>query len=128
VLTVPQVPVLELMPRLDAVVSHGGLNTVCEALAHGVPVVVAPIKDDQPINAAQLCRAGAGVRVSFDRSGPDRLRAALLAVLDEPRYAAGAARVAGAFVAAGGAGAAAAHLERLTPNRRRTPSGRQTHP
>ncbi|MFC0530785.1 glycosyltransferase [Phytohabitans kaempferiae] len=109
----PQVPVLELMPRLAAVACHAGLNTVCEALAHGVPLVVAPIKHDQPVTAAQVVAAGAGVRVRFGRSGPDELAAALTAVLDEPGYAAAAGLVRDSFAAAGGAPAAASHLERL---------------
>lgn len=108
-----RVPLLELLPHLDAVVSHGGLNTVCETLAHGVPLVVAPIKGDQPINASQVAAAGAGVRVSFDRVRPDALRAALLAVLDDPSYRAAAVRVRDSFAAAGGARAAAEHLELL---------------
>jgi zeaxanthin glucosyltransferase len=113
VLVRTRVPVLDLMPRLDAVVSHGGLNTVCEALAHGVPLVVAPIKGDQPINAAQVEAAGAGRRVSFARVRPQALREALLAVLDDPSYRAAAARVRASFAAAGGAAAAAAQLTRL---------------
>ena len=32
-----RVPLLDLLPRLAAVVTHGGLNTVTEALAHAVP-------------------------------------------------------------------------------------------
>ncbi|BCB74352.1 glycosyltransferase [Phytohabitans flavus] len=111
----PQVPVLELMPRLSAVVCHAGLNTVCEALAHGVPLVVAPIKHDQPVTAAQVVAAGAGVRVRFGRSGAGELAAALAAVLDEPGYAAAAGRVRDSFAAAGGAPAAASHLELLAP-------------
>ncbi|MGN9914527.1 glycosyltransferase [Phytohabitans sp. LJ34] len=112
-IVLPQVPVLALLPRLAAVVCHAGLNTVCEALAHGVPLVVAPIKHDQPVTAAQVVAAGAGLRVRFGRSGADELAAALTAVLDEPGYAAAAGRVRDSFAAAGGAPAAASHLERL---------------
>jgi len=107
---VSQVPMLELMPHLDAVLTHGGLNTVCEALAHGVPLVVAPIKSDQPINAAQVAASGAGTRVSFHRARPDQLRAAVSAVLDEPSYRAAAGRVRDDLRAAGGAEAAASRL------------------
>ena len=46
-------------------VTHGGHNTVCEALAHGLPLVVAPIRDDQPTVAAQVVQAGAGVRTDL---------------------------------------------------------------
>jgi zeaxanthin glucosyltransferase len=117
VIVVPRLPVLELMPHLDAVVSHGGLNIVGEALAHGVPLVIAPIRHDQPINAAQVAAAGAGIRVSFRRVSPEQLRAAVLTVLDDPAYRAAAGRVRESFAAAGGAQAAAGLLERLAVTR-----------
>lgn len=113
----PRVPVLELMPHLDAVISHGGLNTVCEALAHGVPLVIAPIRGDQPINAAQVAAAGAGIRVRFDGVRPEPLREALLTVLDDPSYRAAAERVRASLREAGGAAAAADHLELLASDR-----------
>lgn len=125
VLVRSRVPVLELLPRLDAVVSHGGLNTVCESLAHGVPLVVAPIKGDQPINAAQVAAAGAGLRVSFARVRPEALRAAVMTVLEERSFRASAARVRDSFAAAGGAAAAA---DRLVLAARRRPAQREREP
>lgn len=113
VLMVPSVPMLALLPQLDAVISHGGMNTVCEALAHGLPLVIAPIRHDQPVVASQVARAGAGLRVSFSRVRPGQLREALVAVLDDPSYRRAAERIAASFAAAGGAPAAAARLERL---------------
>jgi MGT family glycosyltransferase len=113
VLVATRVPMLELMPYLDTVVCHAGQNTVTEALAHGVPLVVAPIKNDQPIVADQVVRAGAGIRVRFHRVRPDQLREAVTATLDDPAYRAAARRVQESFAAAGGAPAAAAHLATL---------------
>lgn len=112
-IVVPQVPLLDLMPKLDAVLTHGGLNTTCEALSYGVPLVVAPIKSDQPINATQVAAAGAGIRVKFHRARPEELRAALCAVLDDPAYRAGAARIRDDLAAAGGVRVAADRLEAL---------------
>jgi UDP:flavonoid glycosyltransferase YjiC (YdhE family) len=94
---------------------------VCEALWHGVPLVVAPIRDDQPVVAAQVADAGAGVRVRFGRADAARLGAAIDVVLDEPGYRAAAGRIRTAFRAAGGAGAAASHLERLAATGGTTP-------
>ncbi|MET7396053.1 glycosyltransferase [Dactylosporangium sp. NPDC005572] len=108
-----RVPVLDLLPHLDAVVSHGGLNTVSEALVHGVPLLVAPIKGDQALNAAAVAAAGAGLRVSFDHTPPERLRAALLDLLAAPSYADAARELGAELTAGGGAEAAADHLERL---------------
>jgi MGT family glycosyltransferase len=113
VLVTPRVPQLALMPRLDAVVCHGGHNTVCEALAHGVPLVVAPIRDDQPAIAAQVEAAEAGVRVMFRRVTPDQLRTAVQAAIGDAALRAGADRVRRSFAAAGGAAAAADRLEQV---------------
>ncbi|MFF3336361.1 glycosyltransferase [Streptomyces sp. NPDC002888] len=114
VLVVPSVPQLALLDRgVDAVVCHAGHNTVCEALWHGVPLVVAPIRDDQPVVAGQVADAGAGVRVRFGRVAAPKLGAALDSVLDEPDCRAAADRIRTAFRAAGGAPAAAAHLDEL---------------
>ncbi len=113
VMLAPRVPQLELMPHLDAVLCHAGLNTVSEALSCGVPLAVAPHTRDQPINGAQVVRVGAGLRLHFHRARPDQMRAALLALLSDPEYRAAAGRVRDSFAAAGGAPAAAARLERL---------------
>ncbi|MFF7242663.1 glycosyltransferase [Embleya sp. NPDC008237] len=107
------VPQLALLPHLDAVVTHGGHNTVCEALAFGLPLVLAPIRDDQPIVARQVVAAGAGVRVRFGRAHVPELRAAVTDALDRPELRAGACRVRASFAAAGGARAAADRLEKL---------------
>ncbi|HEY8547493.1 MAG TPA: nucleotide disphospho-sugar-binding domain-containing protein [Acidimicrobiales bacterium] len=107
------VPQLALLPRMDAVVCHGGHNTVCESLAHGLPLVVAAIRDDQPIIADQVARAGAGVRVKFTRVAPAELRDALRTVLTDPGPRAAAGRLRASLEGAGGPAAAADRLEAL---------------
>ncbi|MFF5932077.1 glycosyltransferase [Streptomyces sp. NPDC012508] len=118
VIALPVVPQLELLARADAVVCHAGHNTVCEALWHGVPLVVAPIRDDQPVIAAQVADAGAGVRIRFGRASADTIGAAVDTVLYDPGPRAGARTIARAFRDAGGAPAAARHLERLADGRK----------
>lgn len=106
-----RVPQLALLARASTVVTHGGHNTVCEALAEGLPLVVAPIRDDQPIVAEQVVAAGAGIRVRFARVGAEELRAAVLRALTDPGLRAGAAAVRASFASAGGASAAADAVE-----------------
>lgn len=108
-----RVPMLRLLPKLDAVVCHGGMGTVTEALAHGVPLVVAPIRHDQPMLARQVAEAGAGIAVSFESATVAELAEAVTAVLDRLEYRAAARRVADSFAAAGGAPAAVAELSEL---------------
>jgi zeaxanthin glucosyltransferase len=107
------VPQLDLLPHLDAVVCHGGHNTVCEALAQGLPLVVAPVRDDHPLVADQVVAAGAGLRVKFGRIRAAALAEAVDAALHDPGLRKGAALVKASFERAGGAPAAAAAVEEL---------------
>ncbi len=120
VLVRESVPQLELLGHLDAVVCHGGNNTVCESLGQGLPLVLAPIRDDQPIVAEQVVEAGAGLRVRFGRVKAAELRAVLTAVLCETRYRTAAREIQESFRVAGGASAAARRLETLASSRSRT--------
>jgi len=104
---------LEILPHVQAVVCHAGHNTVCEALANGLPLVVAPIRDDQPVVAQQVVRAGAGTRVRYGHLSPHSLRNAVVRVLAEPNFRGAAARIRDSFDAAGGAPAAADALEAM---------------
>jgi MGT family glycosyltransferase len=110
----PRVPQLALLPHVDAVVCHAGHNTVCEALANGLPLVVAPIRDDQPVVATQVVRSGAAIRVKYGRLSPSALRDAVLQVLREPAFREAARRIGASFTTAGGASAAADAVEALS--------------
>jgi len=55
------VPQVDLLPLCDAFVTHGGANSMHEALSFGVPLCVVPIFGDQPTNADTVARIGAGV-------------------------------------------------------------------
>ena len=108
-----RIPQLAVLARMDAVVSHAGHNTVCETLAQGLPLVVAPIRDDQPVVADQVARAGAAVRVRFNRVKAPELQAAIAEALTDTDLRAAAERISRSFAAAGGSAAAADALEQL---------------
>lgn len=59
-LVVPYAPQLDLLPRCSLFVSHGGANSVTEALAAGVPQLAVPLAHDQPLQARLLERASVG--------------------------------------------------------------------
>lgn len=111
------VPMLDLMPRLDALVCHAG-GAANEALAHGVPMVVAPVRAEQVALARQVVAAGAAIEVPILDVTVPELDAAVRAVLDEPRYRERARHIADEFAAAGGAPAAARHLVALAAGAR----------
>ncbi|MDD3295545.1 MAG: glycosyltransferase [Geobacteraceae bacterium] len=51
-------PLESLLPYTAALVSHGGIGTVAQALAAGVPQILMPITFNQPDDAARLKRLG----------------------------------------------------------------------
>ncbi len=108
------VPQLELLPKMNAVLCHAGQNTVSETLAEGLPLVMTPIRDDQPIVANLVARAGAGLRLKFGkRLRASQLRDGMQRVLSEPEFRLAAERVRASFEAAGGARRAAELLVSL---------------
>ena len=109
----PRVPQLELLPKMDAVICHGGHNTTTEALSHALPIVVCPIKDDQPVVAQQIADSGCGLRLSFTRPRPAHLAEAIDRVLNEASFKEAATTICESFKAAGGPARAADHLEAL---------------
>jgi MGT family glycosyltransferase len=57
------VPQPALLPQVDAVITHGGNNTVTECLHFGKPMVVLPLFWDQYDNAQRMHELGLGVRL-----------------------------------------------------------------
>ncbi len=108
-----KVPQLELLPYLDAVVCHGGHNTVCETLSHGLPLVVIPIAYDQSHVAGRVIQAESGVRLNYKRFKAEHLKTAVWDVLTDPSYKTAAQRIQHSFAQAGGAATAIALLEEL---------------
>jgi len=71
---------LEVLRRCSAFVTHGGANSMHEALSLGVPMAVVPLFGDQPLNADSLERCGAAI--SFCHPLDSVTPAALSAALD----------------------------------------------
>jgi len=83
-----------VLPHAAAVACHGGSGTTLGALSHGIPLAVLPIIADQPQNADRVAALGAGIALHGGPPAAPRLGPALSALLREPSYRAGAARVA----------------------------------
>lgn len=54
-------PQLDILQRATAVITHGGLGTIKEAIMHGVPLVVLPFVHDQPANGARVAYHNLGI-------------------------------------------------------------------
>ncbi len=86
VLAVERAPQLGLLKRAQVMVTHGGLGSVKEALAHGVPMLGLPLAVDQPGNVARVVHHGVGLREDVVRSSEADLREALSRLLSQPLF------------------------------------------
>ena len=82
------VPQPLVLAHCDAFVTHGGFNSVKEALSEGVPMVVVPISADQPYSAERCAALGVARAVGAGDRAPGTIRAAVRQVLTEPSYGA----------------------------------------
>jgi MGT family glycosyltransferase len=111
------VPQLEILPQVDAVISHGGNNTVTETLLHGLPLVVIPISADQPDSAAHVQAGGAGIRLSPWRLTRRKLKTAIERVLNDPFYRQHAQRIQASYRQTDGPRTSARLIELLIEKR-----------
>jgi MGT family glycosyltransferase len=81
------IPHALLLPHTDVMVTNGGYGGVQQALAHGVPLVVAGDSEDKPEVAARVRWSGAGIDLRTGRPAPEKLAAAVRRVLAQPRFA-----------------------------------------
>lgn len=109
-------PQRELLQHVDVFVTHSGYNSVCEAIWHGIPMVLAGIRDDQPLIAQNAAEHGLGVAIRFSRSSATQISQAVQEVLAEPSFAENVGRYAKKLHSAGGAVAAVDSLESLQLN------------
>jgi MGT family glycosyltransferase len=106
-------PILELLPRMDAVISHAGPNTVLETLFFGLPLVVIPMLYDQYHIASQVEYTGTGVRLMNKKLKAAYLQEALRNILSENKYKEAAQKMRAILVAAGGTEKAVDLLEKF---------------
>ena len=98
----PYVPQLEVLQLADVFITHGGMNSVNEAVHHHVPLVVMPHDKDQPMVAQRLKELGAGYRLSKQSVTAEKLREAVQIVLSDDSYREGIKKIDHSFQKSGG--------------------------
>jgi hypothetical protein len=86
----PHLPQTALLARASAAVTHGGNNSVTEALTFGVPLVVLPFSTDQFAGAAAIEAAGLGVALDPNAASADQIAIGLFTVRGPMAVRAGA--------------------------------------
>jgi MGT family glycosyltransferase len=103
----PFAPQLQLLGEASLFITHGGMNSVSEALWKEVPLLMFPQHGDQHLVAARVAELGAGLTLRPPDVEPGKLRELAARVLSEPTFRAGVRRIADSFRAAGGPSRAA---------------------
>lgn len=103
-------PQATILSQTSLFITHGGMNSVSEALWYSVPLLVFPQHGDQHLVASRVQELGAGLILSPADIEPNRLRELAGRVLAEPGFRTGASRIAESFHTAGGAPRAAAGI------------------
>ena len=117
VLLFRNVPQLELLPSVDAVISHGGNNTVNETLSTGKPLLVMPVGGEQGDNAARVEYLGVGLRADRKRSTMQEIGVKARRLLEEPGFRQRAEKIAGALALTEGPVTASRLITRLEQSR-----------
>lgn len=69
---IPQIDLLAL-PKTKLFITHGGLNSIQEAIDRTIPMLVLPIFCDQHFNAENVRRKGLGIVLKFKQLNEDTL-------------------------------------------------------
>ena len=78
-----RVPQIAVLKQSSLFITHGGMNSVSEALVHGVPMLVIPFVSDQPVNARQVEKLGLGKVLDYMTITANALRDAAFAVMED---------------------------------------------
>lgn len=86
-------PQMRILASARVAVTHGGLGSVKECIASGVPMLVVPHVNDQPGNAARVAFHGLGRALSARELEAGAVAAAITDLAENPRYRQAMARV-----------------------------------
>ncbi|XP_072946224.1 UDP-glycosyltransferase UGT5-like [Epargyreus clarus] len=81
----PQLSVLK-HPKIKLFITHGGLQSIHDAINAGVPMIGIPMFGDQWYNTEKYVHFGIGVQVNMELLSEDKLMAALRTVISEESY------------------------------------------
>ena len=110
-------PQTSLLPRVDLVITHGGNNTITEALHFGVPMIVLPLFWDQHDNAQRMYETGHGVRLPTYTFEPEQMSDGIDRLLADPALRRRLATIARRLHESPGNERAAELIERLAETR-----------
>ncbi|WP_144611486.1 macrolide family glycosyltransferase [Bacillus cereus] len=109
----PYVPQSEILSEADVFITHGGMNSVHDAIHFNVPFVIIPHDKDQPMIAQRLTELEAAHRLSKEHVNVQTLKDAVTDVLLNEKYKHGIRKLNDSFLECGGSNEAIAVINSL---------------
>jgi len=106
-------PQTNILPHVEAVITHGGNNTTTESFFFGKPMIVLPLFWDQYDNAQRVDELGFGVRLQTYEHDGEEIRGALERILGDEGMHARMATIAKRLQSVPGTAKAADLIERV---------------
>jgi MGT family glycosyltransferase len=110
-LVLDTVPQIEILKRASLFITHGGMNSVSEALIHNVPMLVVPQGGDQFWIAKRVEELGAGLSLAGVEPTAEILRQGIEEIASNPSFAESASRLGESLRTAGGSQRAVDEIE-----------------
>jgi UDP:flavonoid glycosyltransferase YjiC (YdhE family) len=111
VLALPFAPYSAIFPHCAAIIQHGGIGTIAQALRFGVPALVVPWGFDQVYSASQVTQLGAGTYLPWRGFTADRAARSLRDLLHTASYRQAASNLRDQIATEDGPGAMADAIE-----------------
>lgn len=96
------VPQLAVLKEADVFITHGGMNSISEAVMYGVPMIVVPNTVEQALNAARIEQLEGGRYLEADRLTAEKLKKTVEEVISEPALKIGLERIRKSYSDSGG--------------------------
>lgn len=105
------VPQLAVLKEADVFITHGGMNSISEAVIFGVPMIVVPNTVEQALNAVRVEQLDGGRYLEADRLTSNQLKKTVEEILSEPALGMGLERIRNSYSDSGGVKRAAEAIE-----------------
>jgi MGT family glycosyltransferase len=107
------VPQLSVLKDADVFITHGGMNSISEAVMYGVPMIVVPNTVEQALNAARVEQLLGGVYLESHKLTVEQLQITADKMIADPAFRTGLERIRQSFLAGGGVQRAAEAIEKF---------------
>jgi len=116
-IVVSYAPQIKLLPKASVCITHGGVNSVNETFMHGKPMLIVHWGGDRIDVSRRVENINAGIGFDVDDATPERIKNAVIQLLQNSKYRQASERIMHQFQACNGPKTSAYLINRLAETR-----------